>query len=102
MIFVLTGSGKKLDLAGAKAVLTQRSAGDATLFVEGGGAATVMNALATQNYGPEMRGYARGERPHRHETLLIDRHGQVRGRSFGGHGLCGAEGGERSVEASGE
>jgi thiol-disulfide isomerase/thioredoxin len=84
VIFVLTGSGKKLDLAGAKAVLAQRGAGDAPLFVEAGGAATVINALATQSYGPEMRAIAKQESgPSLPCNLLIDRHGQVRGRAFG-------------------
>jgi thiol-disulfide isomerase/thioredoxin len=76
VIFVLTSSHKKLDFAGAQAVLAKRGAGDATLFVEPDGKETLYRALTMQDSGPTLPC-----------NLLVDRHGQVRARSFGAPGM---------------
>jgi len=74
VVFVLTSSFRKLDLAGARAVLAKRGAGDAPLLVEPRGGAAVMTALAAQD------GQPRGALPC---NLLVDRRGRVRARSYG-------------------
>jgi len=74
VLFVLTSSFKKLDFAGARAVLDKRGAGDAPLLVEPRGGNAVMMALAAQDE------HSRGALPC---NLLIDRHGRLRARSFG-------------------
>jgi thiol-disulfide isomerase/thioredoxin len=93
VIFVLTSSFKKLDLAGAKAVLAGRHADDAPLLIEPHGGATVMNTMANQVYGPEMRAALKKDGgaglP---GNLLVDRHGQVRGRAFGAPSEASFEG----------
>jgi thiol-disulfide isomerase/thioredoxin len=84
VIFVLTSSFKKLDLRGAKAVLAGRHADDAPLFIEPHGGAAVMNAMANQVYGPEMRAALKKDGGAGLPcNLLVDRYGQVRGRAFG-------------------
>lgn len=55
VIFVLTSSFKKLDLAAAQAVMAKRGASDTPLFVEADGKAEVFQALATQEYSEAMR-----------------------------------------------
>lgn len=84
VIFVLTSSFKKLDLAGARAVMTKRNAGDATLLAEPRGGKAIMTALASQDYDAQMRAVLKKDG----DTglpcnLLVDRHGRVRARSFG-------------------
>jgi thiol-disulfide isomerase/thioredoxin len=79
VIFVLTSSHKKLDLAAAQAVLAQRGAGDAPLFIEPDGKETLYRALTMQDNGPTLPC-----------NLLVDRHGQVRARSFGAPGMMTA------------
>jgi thiol-disulfide isomerase/thioredoxin len=84
VIFVLTSSFKKLDLRGAKAVLAGRHADDAPLFIEPNGGKTVMQTMANQVYGPELRAiYKKDGGAGLPCNLLVDRHGQVRGRAFG-------------------
>jgi len=84
VIFVLTSSFKKLDLAAAQAVLAKRGAGDTPLFVEAGGKDAVFRALATQDYSEAMRKAMKQDRGASLPcNLLVDRHGQVRARSFG-------------------
>ena len=88
VIFVLTSSDKKLDVAGAQAVLAKRDAGDVTLFVEANGGKAVMNALATQDYDAQWRAiYKKARGSSLPCNLLVDRHGRVRGRSFGAPGM---------------
>jgi hypothetical protein len=74
VIFVLTGSFKKLDLATASALLARRDAGDAPLLIEAHGGAKVANALGTPTGGSTFNLPC---------NLLVDRHGRVRGRAFG-------------------
>jgi hypothetical protein len=84
VIFVLTSSFKKLDLAGARAVMAKRDAGDATLFVEPRGGNAVMTALASQDYDAQMRAaFKKDSGSGLPCNLLVDRHGRVRARSFG-------------------
>jgi hypothetical protein len=84
VIFVLTHSDKKLALAQAQAVMAKRGAGDATLFVEADGKDKVYQALATQDYPDWQRAIAKSDRGASLPcNLLVDRHGQVRARSFG-------------------
>ncbi|HZZ69925.1 MAG TPA: TlpA disulfide reductase family protein [Phenylobacterium sp.] len=80
VIFVLTSSHKKLDLAGAQAVLARRGAGDVTLFVEPDGRESVFQALAKQELSDGAKTDMVASLPC---NLLVDRHGQVRARSFG-------------------
>jgi thiol-disulfide isomerase/thioredoxin len=88
VIFVLTSSFKKLDLAGAQAVLAKRGAGDAPLFVEPHGGKTVMDTLATHDFIPQMQAaLKKASGPSLPCNLLVDRHGAVRGRSFGAPAL---------------
>ncbi|WP_372782946.1 TlpA disulfide reductase family protein [Phenylobacterium sp.] len=84
LIFVLTGSGKKLDLPAASALLAKYGAGGATLLVEPRGHDAVMQALATQEFSPELRAITKQDRGASLPcNLLIDRRGRVRGRAFG-------------------
>jgi thiol-disulfide isomerase/thioredoxin len=84
VIFVLTSSFKKLDLPAAQAVLAKRGAGDTPLFVEAGGKDAVFRALATQDYSEAMRKAMKQDHGASLPcNLLVDRHGQVRARSFG-------------------
>jgi thiol-disulfide isomerase/thioredoxin len=84
VVFVLTGSGKKLDLAGAQAVMAKRGAADTPLFVEPNGGGAVMKALATQEYDAQMRAITKTDSgPSLPCNLLVDRQGRVRARSFG-------------------
>jgi thiol-disulfide isomerase/thioredoxin len=84
VLFVLTGSLKKLDLAGAQALMARRGAGDAPLWVEPGGGGAVMKALATQDYDAKMRAALKQDGSTGLPcNLLIDRKGRVRARAFG-------------------
>jgi thiol-disulfide isomerase/thioredoxin len=84
VIFVLTSNFKKLDLPAAQAVLAKRGADDAPLFVESHGKDAVFQALATQDYSEAMRKAMKQDRGASLPcNLLVDRHGQVRARSFG-------------------
>jgi thiol-disulfide isomerase/thioredoxin len=84
VIFVLTGSNKKLNFAGARDLLGKCRAGGATLFVEADGHGAVMQALATQDYDPETRALVKHDRGASLPcNLLVDRRGRIRGRSFG-------------------
>jgi thiol-disulfide isomerase/thioredoxin len=84
VIFVLTGSHKKLDLAAAQALLAQRGAGDASLFVEPDGGEAIMNALASKVYDAQSRTILKKDSGVSLPcNLLVDRHGRVRARSFG-------------------
>jgi hypothetical protein len=84
VIFVLTNSFKKLDLAGAQAVLGKRGAADAPLLVEAGGKHAVYDALAMRDTPEALRKLVKQDRSASLPcNLLVDRHGQVRARSFG-------------------
>jgi thiol-disulfide isomerase/thioredoxin len=84
VLFVLTSSGQKLDLAAAQALMAKRGAADAPLLVEPNGKAAVFEALATQELPQDMREKLKkttmASLPC---NLLVDRHGRVRARSFG-------------------
>ena len=84
LVFVLTGSEKKLDFPGARAVLAKYGAGGAPLLAEPNGGSAVMDSLATHVFEPQLRAaIKRDSGPSLPCNLLIDRHGRVRGRSFG-------------------
>jgi thiol-disulfide isomerase/thioredoxin len=84
VVFVLTGSGKKLDFDGAHAVLAKYRAGAATSLIEPDGHMAVMNALAMQDLPPALQAANKVARaPSLPCNLLVDREGRVRGRSFG-------------------
>lgn len=76
VVFVLTGSKKKLEVGGAQDLLAAHGAGQAHLLVEADGGSTIMQALATQGDGGKgVMGLPC--------NLLVDRHGRIRARSFG-------------------
>jgi hypothetical protein len=84
VVFVLTNSLKKLDLADAQAVMAKRSAGDAPLLVEPHGGDVVAKALAIRALDARMRVVAKVDSAVNLPcNLLVDRHGRIRGRSFG-------------------
>jgi thiol-disulfide isomerase/thioredoxin len=84
VIFVLTSSFMKLDLAQAQAIMAKRGAADAPLLIEPFGKDAVFQALASQDMPPEMREKIKRDRAASLPcNLLVDRHGQVRARSFG-------------------
>lgn len=84
LIFVLTGSNKRLDLPAAQALLAKRGAADAPLFVEPNGGRSVLKTLATRQFPPEMRAVTKQESGVSLPcNLLVDRRGRVRGRAFG-------------------
>jgi len=84
VIFVLTNSFKKLDLAAAQAVMAKRGAGDTTLLIEPDGKDAVFQALAMQDYPDALRQVMKTSRGASLPcNLLVDRHGRVRARSFG-------------------
>ncbi len=90
VIFVLTHSDKKLNLAEAQAVLAKRGAGDATLFVEADGKDKIYQALSVQDYPDGLRAITKTDRgPSLPCNLLVDRHGQVRARAFGSPAIPG-------------
>jgi hypothetical protein len=84
VVFVLTGSMKKLDLAAAQAVLVKRDAADAPLLVEPHGGNAVVKALGTRVYDAQMRAALKQDSGWGLPcNVLVDRHGRVRARSFG-------------------
>jgi hypothetical protein len=84
VVFVLTNSVKKLDLAAAQAVMAKRDAGDAPLMVEPHGGDVVARTLATRDFDAKLRAIAkRDSGVNLPCNVLIDRHGRIRGRSFG-------------------
>jgi hypothetical protein len=84
VVFVLTSSSKKLDLAAAQAVMAKRDASDAALLVEPHGGAAVVKALATHEYDVQMRAATKPQSGFSLPcNVLVDRHCRVRARSFG-------------------
>jgi len=85
-------------LAAAQAVLAKRGAGDAPLLVEPHGGIQVAKALGTHDYDAQSRAvFKQASGWGLPCNVLVDRHGRVRGRSFGapniggGHGTVGKE-----------
>lgn len=93
VIFVLTQSDKKLDLAGAQAVLNQHGAGDTTLFVEPSGGRKIISALASHDYDAQTREITKqASGVSLPCNLLVDRHGSGAGALvWGANDLLGDE-----------